>query len=89
MSWATYIVECSDGSLYTGISNNVAKRIKTHNAGKGAHYTRGRAPVVLLLQIECADRSSASKLEYQIKKLSRTEKLKLINERQNATTSKS
>ena len=75
--WYVYLVRCFDGTLYTGISNNVAKRIETHNKGKGAKYTRTRLPVILLKQFECADRSEASKLEYKIKQMPRSEKLKL------------
>ena len=77
--WSVYIVQCSDGSLYTGISNDVPKRIKTHNSGKGAKYTRARLPVFLCYTIVCGDRSSAAKEEYRIKKLKRLDKLSLIN----------
>ena len=77
-AWFVYIVECSDGSLYTGITNDLNKRIATHNKGRGAKYTRNRLPVVLKKQWEVNDRSEASKMEYQIKQLKRDEKLKLI-----------
>jgi putative endonuclease len=79
-SWQVYIARCADGTLYTGIARDVVKRIAEHNAGKGAaaNYTRARRPVVLVYQEEAADRSSASKREYRIKQLSRTEKLALI-----------
>lgn len=77
-NWAVYILKCGDGTLYTGISNDVDKRIKVHNAGKGAKYTRVRLPVTLAYQEPAADRSSASKRESALKKLSRTEKLALI-----------
>lgn len=73
-----YIVECSDGSLYTGITTDVNKRILTHNAGKGSKYTRTRRPVVLRASFEAKDRSEASKEEYRIKQLTREEKLKLL-----------
>lgn len=76
--WCTYMVECSDGSIYTGISNNVNKRVSDHNSSKGSKYTKSRLPVVLKWFKKCVDRSDASKLEYKIKKLSRKEKLKLI-----------
>jgi len=79
--WCVYIVECSDGSLYTGISNNLNKRIKTHNDGKGAKYTKSRLPVTLKWSQTCDNRSEASKLEYKTKKLTRKAKLKLINEK--------
>ena len=77
--WWVYIVECSDGTLYTGISNNVSKRISDHNEGKGAKYTRGRLPVALKWSKVCDNKSEASKLENKIKKMSKKEKLKLIS----------
>lgn len=76
--WFVYIVECSDGTLYTGITNDVKKRIGAHNNGTGAKYTRSRCPVVLKAYWEQPNRSEASKVEYQIKKLSRKKKLLLI-----------
>lgn len=76
--WYVYIVECSDGTLYTGITNDVEKRINKHNSGKGAKYTRSRTPVVVKKTWEVENRSEASKMEYKIKKLKRDEKLKLI-----------
>lgn len=77
--WAVYIVECADGTLYTGISNNVNKRVLTHNNGKGAKYTKTRLPVVLKWSKSSKNRSEASKEEYRIKKLTRKQKLELIN----------
>ena len=77
--WYVYIVECSDGTLYTGISTNVNKRIIAHNKGKGAKYTSTRKPVVLRALFEAIDRCSASKEEYRIKQLSREAKLKLCD----------
>ncbi|TXG80788.1 MAG: GIY-YIG nuclease family protein [Spirochaetes bacterium] len=76
--WYVYIVECSDGTLYTGITTDVNKRIKTHNEGKGAKYTKTRLPVVLRAYFESENRSSASKEEYRIKQLSKQQKLDLI-----------
>lgn len=76
--WFVYIVRCSDQTLYTGISNNLPERLKKHDAGLGAAYTRGRGPVALLYSESCADRSSASKREWEIKQLSRSEKEQLI-----------
>ena len=76
--WYVYIVECSDGTLYTGITTDVNKRIKTHNEGKGAKYTKTRLPVVLRANFESENRSSASKEEYRIKQLSKQQKLDLI-----------
>ena len=78
--WVVYMVECSDGTLYTGISNNLSKRILDHNGGNGAKYTRSRLPVVLRWLEFYNNRSEASKYEYKIKKLSRKQKLKLIKE---------
>lgn len=78
MDCYTYILRCSDDTLYTGWTNNLAKRIKTHNAGKGARYTRGRLPVELLYYEVFSTKQAAQKREAQIKKLSRQEKLLLI-----------
>ena len=78
MNWHVYIVECSDGTLYTGISNNVDKRIREHNLGIGSKYTRGRRPVKLLAKCNYADKSHASKMEYKIKRLTREAKLRSI-----------
>lgn len=77
-SWSTYILRCKDGSLYTGISTNVAERIKRHNAGKGAAYTRSRKPVVLVWQERAKSESMARRREAEIKKWSRGEKLKFL-----------
>ncbi|MFA6807708.1 MAG: GIY-YIG nuclease family protein [Eubacteriales bacterium] len=70
-----YIVECSDGTLYTGWTVNLEERIKKHNSGKGAKYTRSRSPVVLKYFEEFDLKVEAMKREYKIKKLSRDEKL--------------
>jgi len=79
MSYFVYILECSDGSLYTGITTDVSKRLDEHNtSSKGAKYTKARRPVKLLYKESASDRSIASKREYAIKKLSRIQKLKLI-----------
>ena len=77
-SWAVYILRCADGTLYTGIAPDVEKRVQKHNEGKGAKYTRGRTPVELVYREEHPSRAEASKREYQIKQLSRAEKLELI-----------
>lgn len=76
--WTVYILECHDGSLYTGITNDIEKRLQAHNDGTAARYTRGRGPVCLKYTESHPDRSAASKREVAIKKLSRTEKLLLI-----------
>ena len=76
--WHVYILECADGSLYTGIARDVVARIKTHNNGNGAKYTRGRLPVILRYQETAHDRSTASQREHAIKQLSRNGKFALI-----------
>ena len=78
--WVVYILECRDGTLYTGITDRLEHRLKAHNEGKGAKYTRGRGPVKLLWQEQCPDHSYALRREIQIKRLSRSEKLRLIGE---------
>ncbi len=79
MSYFVYILECSDGSLYTGITKDIAKRLDEHNSkNAGAKYTKARRPVKLVYQESSKDRSSASKREYEIKKFTRTKKLQLI-----------
>ena len=74
----TYIVECSDGTLYTGYTNNLEKRIRAHNSGKGAKYTRSRLPVRVVYFEEFETKEEAQSREWHIKHLSRDEKLKLI-----------
>ncbi|MDO4534481.1 MAG: GIY-YIG nuclease family protein [Clostridium perfringens] len=74
----TYILECSDGTLYTGWTNNLENRIKCHNSGKGAKYTRARLPVKLVYFEEFSDKREAQSREYFIKSLTRDKKLKLI-----------
>lgn len=76
-----YIVECADGTYYTGWTNDLEKRINTHNTGKGAKYTRARLPITLAYYEVCDTKSEAMKREYQIKKLKRSEKIKLICKR--------
>ena len=77
----TYIVECSDGTLYTGWTNNLEKRLEAHNAGKGAKYTKTRRPVKLVYQEQFETKEEAMSREYHIKQLSRKEKMKLIKEK--------
>jgi len=74
----TYILQCKDGSLYTGWTNNLKKRIEDHNAGKGARYTKARRPVRVVYYEIFKTKEEAMKREYTIKKLSRNEKLELI-----------
>lgn len=73
-----YILRCSDNTLYTGWTNNLDKRLKTHNSGKGAKYTRARLPVEIVYFEEFDNKKDAMKRECEIKKLSRKEKLNLI-----------
>jgi len=73
-SWLIYLLECKDGTLYTGITNDLEKRLASHNAGTGAKYTRGRRPVTLLEFKTVESQSEALKLEYQIKQLPRFKK---------------
>jgi Predicted endonuclease containing a URI domain len=74
----TYILECSDGSYYTGWTNNVDKRVDDHNAGKGAKYTKPRLPVKLVYYETFATKEAACKREYAIKQLTRQQKMKLF-----------
>ena len=78
--WYLYILRCGDGTLYTGITTDVEKRFAQHCSGKGAKYTRGRGPLELVYREECGDHSQALKREWEIKKLSRQEKMRLIQE---------
>lgn len=76
----TYILRCGDGSLYTGYTTDIQKRIKTHNAGKGAKYTRARLPVTLAYLEESGTKQEAMRREAAIKKLTRPQKEELIAE---------
>lgn len=75
--WFVYLLRCSDDTLYCGITNNLDHRIKQHNEGKGAKYTRGRCPVVLIKSWDFPTKGAALSFEYKVKQLSRDEKLKL------------
>lgn len=77
-AWYVYILKCSDNTLYTGVTNDLDLRIKNHNLGTGAAYTRAHLPVALVYSEESPNRSEAQKREASIKKLSRLEKLALI-----------
>ena len=77
MAWFVYLIECTDGSIYTGITVDVAARYAAHLAGKGARYTRSHPPQRLLAAIEYADRADASRAEYRVKRLSPGEKREL------------
>jgi len=74
MSWKVYLLECSDGTLYCGATNNLDKRLKTHNKGKGARYTRGRLPVRLKAWKDVGSHGDALRLEFRVKKLRRDKK---------------
>ncbi len=74
-----YILRCGDGTLYTGTTDDVSRRFAAHSAGKGAKYTRGRGPLELVYRESCADKSAALKRELAIKRLTREQKLSLIN----------
>ena len=78
MAWFVYMLRCCDGSLYTGCTDHVERRLSVHQSGKGAKYTRSRLPVELVYQEMVADRSAALRREAAIKKLSRKEKLNLL-----------
>ena len=77
-SWKLYILRCGDGTLYTGITTDLARRLEAHRQGKGAKYTRGREPLELVYSEVCGDHSAALKRECEIKALTRAEKLRLI-----------
>ena len=77
-NWYLYILRCGDGTLYTGITTDVEKRLAAHRAGKGAKYTRGRGPLELVYREELPDRSAALKREHEVKTLPRQEKEKLF-----------
>lgn len=80
--WSVYILECSDGTYYTGIATDVKRRLSEHNGSeKGAKYTRSRQPVKLVYCEKADNRSEASKMEYAIKKMDRKTKEKLIKKR--------
>lgn len=79
----TYMLECADGSLYTGWTNDLHKRVAAHNAGKGGKYTRSRRPVKLVYAEEHAERSEAMRREVLIKRMTRSEKQALLDSSQN------
>ena len=75
--WVVYMLECKDGSLYTGITDRLSQRLAAHRAGKGAKYTKGRGPLILRYLEDCPDHSTALKREIAIKRLTKTEKWEL------------
>ena len=78
MNWLVYMLECSDNSIYTGITNNLENRLKKHQSGDGAKYLRGRLPIKLIYKELFINRSEATKREISIKKMSKKEKKILI-----------
>lgn len=76
-----YILQCKDGSLYTGYTTDIVRRVQMHTAGKGAKYTRGRGPFQLKLSESYPTKERAMQREYEIKQMSREEKITLIEER--------
>lgn len=85
-AWYLYILRCGDGSLYTGITTDVEKRLEAHRSGKGAKYTRGRGPLELVYRELCGTHSEALKRELRVKAMPREEKLLLAEvERQEET----
>ena len=77
MSWFVYLIECVDGSIYTGIAIDVAARFEAHAAGKGARYTRSHPPQRVIATFAMADKSAALKAEYRVRKLSARQKREL------------
>ncbi len=78
--WYVYILRCRDDTLYTGVTDDLERRLAAHNSGKGAKYTRGRGPVTLQYREVCDSHRAALRREYAIKRLKRPEKLALIME---------
>lgn len=80
--WFVYIISCKDKTLYTGITNNIQKRLNDHGNGNGAKYTKNRGPFTLMYTEKCSGRIGASQREYQIKRMTRAQKLTLLAEQQ-------
>lgn len=80
MNWYVYMLLCGDGTLYTGVTDNVDRRLAAHRSGKGAKYTRGRGPLELVYTEEQPDKSAALRREIEIKRLTRPQKERLIGE---------
>lgn len=78
MTWTVYILRCADNTYYIGCTNDLVKRLATHNAGTGAKYTRSRTPVTVVYSESADSRSTAQAREYALKQLSRAEKEKMI-----------
>ncbi|MCI9577893.1 MAG: GIY-YIG nuclease family protein [Oscillibacter sp.] len=82
MGWTVYILRCGDGTLYTGCTNDLPRRLEAHRSGRGAKYTRSRLPVELVYREETADKSAALRREAAIKRLDRRKKLALIGKKE-------
>lgn len=78
--WFVYVARCADGSLYTGIARDVAARIRAHDAGKGARYTRGRGPLTVCVVRRCSSKGDALRLELAIKRLARLDKERMMQD---------
>ncbi|MBD2795590.1 GIY-YIG nuclease family protein [Xenorhabdus sp. 18] len=76
--WYVYLIRTRNGSLYTGITTNISRRLMQHAAGKGAKYLRGKAPLMLVYQSPVKDKGAALKVEYRVKKLSKQQKERLV-----------
>lgn len=81
-NWKVYMLECGDGTLYTGITDDLQRRLKAHSEGKGAKYTRGRGPLKLRYWETVPDKSTALKREAALKRLRKMEKMALIQEKE-------
>lgn len=77
-AWYLYLVRCADGSIYTGVSTDVARRLAEHRSGKGARYLRGRGPLLLARKMRIGDKSTACRIEALVKRLPRKKKEDLI-----------
>lgn len=77
-AWYLYLIRCGDGTIYTGTSNDVSRRLAEHQSGKGARYLRGRGPLLLARKIRVGAKSDAFKMEWRVKRLPRSKKEKLI-----------
>ena len=78
MKWTVYILRCVDGTLYTGITNDLDRRMSEHESGQGAKYTKGRGPFQLVYNEDCENRADASRREIEIKSWDRDQKLRLV-----------
>jgi putative endonuclease len=79
-SWITYLLRCSDGKIYTGVTNNLEKRLDAHNKGKASRFTRGRLPVTLMATSRELKKEDAFRLEYRIKRLPKEKKIDTLKE---------